>query len=76
MLLADNGGDGALSGLADPRWDDADLAQLRNIPLALFDAVETGATLCTDATPTCRGAPLARSLEPGKLQVVVRTRVK
>ena len=51
MILADNGGDGAISGLADPRWDDADLARLRSIPLSLFDVVETGAVLCTD--PEC-----------------------
>lgn len=57
MILADNGGDGAISGLADPRWSDADLARLRSIPLSSFDVVETGATLCTD--PACAGASLA-----------------
>ena len=57
MILADNGGDGAISGLADPRWDDVDLARLRGIPLSLFDAVETGAVLCTD--PACSSASFA-----------------
>jgi hypothetical protein len=59
MILADNGGDGAISGLADPRWNDADLAQLRTIHISMFDAVETGAALCTD--PACSSSSTAGS---------------
>jgi len=54
MIVADNGGDGALSGQSHPLWDDAGLAELRRISLANFEAVETGAVLCT--TPTCSNA--------------------
>jgi hypothetical protein len=57
MFLADNGGDGAISGVSDPRFNDAALAELRKIKLSHFEAVETGAVLCLDAG--CTNAPSA-----------------
>jgi hypothetical protein len=54
MFLADNGGDGAISGQAHPDWDDTALAELRRLNVGMFEAVETGAVLCT--TPSCSDA--------------------
>jgi hypothetical protein len=54
-FVADNGGDCAISGTADPRWNDAALGELRKLPLSAFEAVETGATLCTDPGCTALG---------------------
>jgi hypothetical protein len=42
MLLADNGSDWYVSGAPDERWDDAALADLREIPGTAFEVVDTG----------------------------------
>jgi len=39
MILADNGGDFFIQGATDPRWDDADLANLAGIPSSEFDVM-------------------------------------
>jgi hypothetical protein len=54
MILADNGGDGAISGEARPDWDLAGLEELKRVALSNFEAVETGAVLCT--TSSCSDA--------------------
>lgn len=42
MILADNGSSWFISGTSDPRWDDDDLGQLKQVPGSAFEAVETG----------------------------------
>lgn len=42
MIVADNGSDWYISGAPDPRWNDEDLSQLKAIPGAAFEAVDTG----------------------------------
>jgi len=42
MLVADNGSSWYLSGTADPRWDDADLDQLKRVPATAFEVVRAG----------------------------------
>ena len=42
MLVADNGSSWYLSGTADPRWDDADLEQLKRVPATAFEVVRAG----------------------------------
>ena len=42
MMLADNGSSWYITGAADPRWDDEDLNQLKNVPSSAFEAVYTG----------------------------------
>ena len=42
MIVADNGSSWFISGATDPRWDDNDLGQLKTIPGAAFDVVDTG----------------------------------
>jgi hypothetical protein len=42
LLLADNGSDWYLSGVPDPRWDDDALGDLKQIPGAAFEVVDTG----------------------------------
>ena len=42
MILADNGGDWFLSGAPDPRWDDEQLATLKNVKAADFEVVRMG----------------------------------
>ena len=39
MILADNGSDWFLSGVPDERWDNDDLAHLRDVPGSAFEAV-------------------------------------
>jgi hypothetical protein len=43
MLLADNGGNGFVSGAPDPRWSDDNLGDLKDIPFDAFEVVDTGA---------------------------------
>lgn len=45
MIVADNGSNWYVTGAADPRWDDNDLAQLKNVPGSAFEAVDTGPIL-------------------------------
>ena len=42
MMLADNGSAWYISGAPDPRWDDAELSELKAIPGTAFEAVYTG----------------------------------
>ncbi|MFO0951467.1 MAG: hypothetical protein U0835_10015 [Isosphaeraceae bacterium] len=42
MLVADNGGDWFLGGAPDPRWDDEQLATLKNVKVADFEVVRMG----------------------------------
>jgi hypothetical protein len=43
MIVADHGSSWYLTGAPDPRWNDADLEQLKRVPGAAFEAVSTGA---------------------------------
>lgn len=45
MIIADNGSSWFISGATDPRWDDDDLDQLKQVPGAAFEAVDTGPTI-------------------------------
>lgn len=45
MLVADNGSNWFVTGAADTRWDDDDLAQLKSIPDSAFEVVDTGAAV-------------------------------
>jgi hypothetical protein len=45
MILADNGSNWYITGARDPRWDDEDLNQLKNVPGSAFEAVYTGETI-------------------------------
>jgi hypothetical protein len=42
MIVADNGSSWYISGAADTRWNDDDLNQLKTVPGAAFEAVDTG----------------------------------
>lgn len=42
LILADNGSPWFFQGATDPRWNDAELNQLKSIPGSAFEAVETG----------------------------------
>jgi hypothetical protein len=43
MIIADNGTSWYITGATDPRWDDDDLGQLKDVPGAAFEVVTTGA---------------------------------
>jgi hypothetical protein len=43
LIVADNGSSWYITGAPDARWRDADLEQLKRVPGAAFDAVQTGA---------------------------------
>lgn len=45
MINADNGSSWFITGAADPRWDDEDLQQLKNVPSSAFEVVYTGEVL-------------------------------
>jgi hypothetical protein len=42
MMVADNGSSWYISGATDPRWNDTDLDQLKNVPGSAFEVVVTG----------------------------------
>ena len=46
LIVADNGSTWFITGSADPRFDDNDLNQLKSVPGAAFEVVNTGA-VCT-----------------------------
>lgn len=50
LLLADNGSGWFVTGAADRRWDDEDLAQLKRVPGSAFEAVDTGPVRRGDET--------------------------
>jgi hypothetical protein len=43
MIVADNGSDWFFQGSSDPRWDDDDLNQLKEIPGSAFEVVRSEA---------------------------------
>jgi hypothetical protein len=42
LIVADNGSPWYITGAPDPRWNDADLEQIKRVPGSAFEAVETG----------------------------------
>jgi hypothetical protein len=42
LIVADNGSSWYITGAPDPRWNDEDLNQLKNVPGSAFQAVQTG----------------------------------
>jgi hypothetical protein len=42
LIVADNGSSWYVTGAPDPRWNDADLEQLKRVPGAAFEAVQSG----------------------------------
>ncbi len=42
LIVADNGSNWFFQGASDPRWDDDDLGQLKDIPGTAFEVVDTG----------------------------------
>ena len=47
LIVADNGSPWYITGAPDPRWDDQDLEQIKQVPGSEFEAVETGPILHT-----------------------------
>ncbi|MBE2184950.1 MAG: hypothetical protein IAE89_16085 [Anaerolineae bacterium] len=45
MIVADNGTSWFISGATDPRWDDDDLNQLKEVPGSAFEVVDTGESI-------------------------------
>ncbi len=42
LIVADNGSPWFISGAPDPRWNDEDLEQIKRVPGAAFEAVQSG----------------------------------
>ncbi|HVT37994.1 MAG TPA: hypothetical protein VHE78_03040 [Gemmatimonadaceae bacterium] len=42
MIVADDGSGWYVSGAPDPRWNDGNLATLRNVPSSAFEVVKMG----------------------------------
>jgi hypothetical protein len=47
LIVADNGSSWYITGAPDPRWNDTDLEQIKQVPGAAFEAVQTGPILHT-----------------------------
>jgi hypothetical protein len=47
LIVADNGSSWYITGAPDPRWRDEDLEQIKRVPGAAFEAVQTGPILHT-----------------------------
>jgi hypothetical protein len=45
LIVADNGSPWFITGAPDPRWNDQDLEQIKQVPGSEFEAVETGPIL-------------------------------
>jgi hypothetical protein len=42
LIVADNGSSWYVTGAPDPRWNDEDLEQIKQVPGAAFEAVRSG----------------------------------
>jgi hypothetical protein len=42
LIVADNGSSWYITGAPDPRWNDADLEQIKSVPGSAFEAVQSG----------------------------------
>ena len=47
LIVADNGSSWYITGAPDPRWDDDDLEQIKQVPGSAFEAVRTGPIMHT-----------------------------
>jgi hypothetical protein len=47
LIVADNGSNWFFTGASDPRWDDDDLNQLKDVPGSAFEVVDTGEPVVT-----------------------------
>ena len=47
MIVADNGSNWYFTGAADPRWDDDELNQLKDVPGRAFQVVDSEAPVTT-----------------------------
>jgi hypothetical protein len=47
LIVADNGSSWYITGAPDPRWNDTDLEQIKQVPGSAFEAVQTGPILHT-----------------------------
>jgi Fibronectin type III domain len=54
MLVADNGSNFFITGSTDPRWNDEDLNQLKDVPGEAFEVVDTGEPIRPSNAP-CAG---------------------
>jgi hypothetical protein len=45
LILADNGSDWYFTGATDPRWNDDDLDQIKQVPASQFEVVQSGPIL-------------------------------
>ena len=45
LIVADNGSPWFITGAPDPRWNDEDLEQIKQVPGSEFEAVESGPIL-------------------------------
>jgi hypothetical protein len=45
LIVADNGSNWYVTGASNPRWNDDDLNQLKNVPGSAFEVVDTGPVL-------------------------------
>jgi hypothetical protein len=45
LIVADNGSPWYITGAPDPRWNDADLEQIKQVPGSAFEAVDSGPIL-------------------------------
>lgn len=47
LIVADNGSSWYITGAPDPRWNDEDLEQIKQVPGSAFEAVRTGSIMHT-----------------------------
>lgn len=68
MILADNGSSWFLSGAPDPRWNDDDLRELRQVPGTAFEAVDVSSLMLDPNSGEARGVgpgPFPGHASPG-----------
>lgn len=70
IIMADNGSSGGLIGTPDSRWNDSDLACLRNLTLADFEPVNVSSLMVSPDSGQA-GPAVAAPQPPTDLQAVV-----
>src|SRR5581483_6016222 len=71
MMLADNGSAWYISGAPDDRWNNDDLAAMRNIPGSAFEAVDVSSLMIDPNSGQARQAGVSVTVSPSAATVAV-----
>lgn len=76
MMLSDNGSAWYISGQPDDRWNNSNLALLRNVPGSALEAVDVSSLMIDPDSGQARQAGISISVSPSTANVVTQSTVQ